>query len=150
MKVYIAGPMTGIPQFNYPAFHGMARDLRKVVIEPGVHIDAFDPTEADPEHVQEWCMASEDGRFPDPALARWPTHGEFVARGVRTIIDGGFDAIVVLPDWGKSRGARTEVMAGLASGCRIVKPEVMYGGRITLWELPTSELIRGLEGEPNE
>lgn len=27
-KVYIAGPMTGLPGFNYPAFHAKAAELR--------------------------------------------------------------------------------------------------------------------------
>lgn len=27
-RVYIAGPMTGLPEFNYPAFNACAADLR--------------------------------------------------------------------------------------------------------------------------
>jgi hypothetical protein len=27
-RVYIAGPMTGLPEFNHPAFHAAARELR--------------------------------------------------------------------------------------------------------------------------
>lgn len=147
MKVYIAGPMSGIPQFNYPAFANMAKDLRKVVTEPGQHVEVFSPAEADAPHVQEFALASPDGQFPDPSFAkRWPTHGAFIGLGVQRIIDGAFDAIVVLPGWDTSRGARCEVMAGLASGAKIVKVEHAYGGRAYMYEMSRGELLRGLEG----
>jgi hypothetical protein len=42
MKVYIAGPMTGLPEWNFPAFHAAAADWRREgweVINPA---EAFD------------------------------------------------------------------------------------------------------------
>lgn len=33
-KVYISGPMTGLPEYNYPAFHEAAHKLREAGYEP--------------------------------------------------------------------------------------------------------------------
>ena len=30
MLLYLAGPMTGRPEYNYPAFHAVARHLRSM------------------------------------------------------------------------------------------------------------------------
>ena len=142
MKVYIAGPMSGYPAFNYPAFAAMAQDLRKEVTGPGEHIEVYSPAEADPPDVQSWAAVSADGVLPEDG----PTHGMFLGRAVQTIIDGHFTAIVVLDRWWKSKGARVEVMAGMVSGARICKVEHNYVGRAILYEVPRSEVLRGLEG----
>ena len=41
-KVYIAGPMTGIPEFNFPAFHAAAKAWREVGWDAINPADAFD------------------------------------------------------------------------------------------------------------
>ena len=34
-RIYLAGPMTGLPEFNYPAFHAEAARLRQL----GYHVE---------------------------------------------------------------------------------------------------------------
>lgn len=105
MRVYLAGPMTGIPAFNIPAFDEAAEYLR------GEGFDVVSPAELDSPEIRAISLAS-----PDGAIATLHSHGQtwadFLARDVKLITDGGFDAIVVLPGWDKSRGARLETFVG--------------------------------------
>lgn len=101
MKVYIAGPMTGLPQNNFPAFDEAARWLREqgyTVVSPA---ELDDPVDRD--------LALKDL----PATKTW---GDFLARDVKLIADTGIDGIVLLPDWFKSRGARLEATVGMLCG----------------------------------
>lgn len=81
-RLYLAGPMSGIPQHNYPLFNRVARMLR----EQG-H-DVFNPAEnkdGDARRSRAYYM-----RLDIPALL-------------------ACDAIVALPDWEGSRGANLEM-----------------------------------------
>lgn len=48
MKIYIAGPMSGIEEFNYPAFHAAAKHLRAAGHE------VINPAEVCPELGMPW------------------------------------------------------------------------------------------------
>jgi hypothetical protein len=124
MRLYIAGPMTGIPQFNYPAFEAMARSLRRA------DYDVVSPAEMDDPATQAAALASHDGA-PGTGSANGETWGDFLARDVKLIADDGIEGIVVLPGWANSRGARLETFVGRA----------LCGIRVYTWE-PTYEQLR--------
>lgn len=99
--VYIAGPMTGIPQFNFPAFDAAADVLR----QRGYTV--VSPAECDDPETRAQALASPDGA-PGSGSANGETWGDFLARDVKLISDH-VDGIVVLPGWRGSRGACLEV-----------------------------------------
>lgn len=79
-RIYIAGPMTGLPEFNYPAFHAEAERLRAL----GYEVE--NPAEN-----------------PDPQCGTWLGYMRMAIRQLMTC-----DAIALLPGWQWSRGARIE------------------------------------------
>jgi hypothetical protein len=123
---YIAGPMTGRPQFNIPAFRTAAAHLRAQGLE------VISPHEQDSVEIQEAAFASMTGDLADLAHCA-DTWGTMLARCVHTIADK-VDGIVFLPTWERSRGARLEAFAGLLCGREFAyfdpsSPEGLY--RIT-------------------
>lgn len=107
MKVYVAGPMTGIPSFNFPAFDAAAAQLRRA------GYDVVSPAEMDDPVTRAAAMASPDGA-PGSGSTNGETWGDFLARDVKLIADGGIDGIMVLDGWENSRGARLETFVGAA------------------------------------
>jgi dATP/dGTP diphosphohydrolase, N-terminal/Domain of unknown function (DUF4406) len=99
MKLYTAGPMTWIPQFNYPAFDQVATVLRRK------GFDVLSPAEMDSDEMRERAMASPDGA--PGAIAGLESWGDMLARDVKIIADEA-DGVVLLPGWEQSKGARLE------------------------------------------
>lgn len=122
MRLYVSGPMTGIPHFNFPAFK-FATDWLRVKGH-----DVWSPAEMD---LQEGIDPSSSGAVQDPRQ-----YAGFLARDIRVIAENEIEGIVVLPGWKKSGGAKTEVAFGLALGLPIF---TLDGG--TLAELPDMVLI---------
>lgn len=114
LKVYLAGPMSGIPQFNYPLFMEVAGNLR------GLGYEVHNPAEMDDPEVQKISMASTDGAFTNGKVGRG-TWGDFLSADVKIVADE-VDAVVLLPGWQKSRGARLEAFVAY----QIKKPVFAY------------------------
>lgn len=109
MRLYLAGPMSGIEQFNFPAFYEAAETLRAAghdIVSPA-EMDADDGIDGE-------AMASEDGDASKLSL----TWAELLARDVMILGDEtetAVDGIVFLPGWISSRGARLEAFTALLS-----------------------------------
>lgn len=110
MKIYIAGPMSGIPQFNIPAFDAAAARLR------AVGYDAVSPAELDDPKTRKAALDSPDGEIKDTLNGE--TWGDFLARDVKLVADS-IDAVALLPGWEDSRGAQLEVFVARLCGLPI-------------------------------
>lgn len=111
---YLGGPMTGIPQFNFPAFDRAAERLRR----HGYTI--ISPAELDNKETRESAMNSPDGA-PGSGAHNGETWGDFLARDVKLIADK-VDGAIFLNDWFKSKGARLEALVCTLKG----KPVFRY------------------------
>lgn len=102
---YLAGKMSGVPQFNFPMFDRVSAELRSY----GMTI--VSPAELDRPEIREAALASPDG-VPNERNTGGETWGDFLARDVKLIADS-VDGIILTPGWLSSRGARLEAFVGL-------------------------------------
>lgn len=109
-KVYLAGPMSGIPQFNFPAFFEAAACLRRHGYE------VVSPAEIDNEEDKGAALRSPDGISVVRTDGVSKTWGDFLSRDVKLLADTGIKGIVFLPNWQKSKGAKLEAFVGLLLG----------------------------------
>ena len=117
---YISGPMTGYPEYNYPAFRAMASRLR---------VDGhacFDPSET-------------FGGKTD-----LPRH-EYMRMDVQALLES--KAVIMLKGWSKSRGALLEHEIALELGLPIEYPS---GESYPINETVLDEAKRIVYGERNE
>lgn len=100
--VYIAGPMRGLPESNYPQFESVARFLRSEgwdvcsPVEIGSAFGTAAELNADPVKLYRAMDAERDT--------------------LRT----SCDAILLLPGWERSRGARAELIIALEKHLEII------------------------------
>ena len=102
---YIAGPMRGIPEYNYPAFMAAAEALRNNGWEPVYNPAELDIEQDDTDYTE---FTIQDQKLHDTARAA----RRFCRRDTRVLhtllfAENG-DAIVMLPGWENSVGATTE------------------------------------------
>lgn len=107
--VYVAGPMNGLPQHNFPAFHTEAGRLRAL----GYRV--LSPAEKAGE--QAAIEAAEHG----PEFRETQTYKDFLKADLRMVLDS--DAIQLLPGWENSRGAQLEVHVARAVGIEVWEPQ---------------------------
>lgn len=124
MRIYTAGPMTGLPQFNFPAFDRAAGQLR------AEGHDVVSPAELDsPEH-RAIALASHTGDPREYTKITGETWGDLLARDVKLIADGGIERIYVLPGWERSKGARLETYIAHLTGIEI---HFLDGGEVPMF-----------------
>ncbi|MBA3583914.1 MAG: DUF4406 domain-containing protein [Gemmatimonadetes bacterium] len=138
MHIYTAGPMTHLPQFNFPAFDAMAANLRAYGHE------VISPAELDNPEDRAAALASPDGSHLDYGNGVKATWGDFLARDVKLLADGGIEAVVVLAGWERSRGARLETfVANALCGLPIYEFRFSHGHQYNvLTEVPYLSLVR--------
>lgn len=116
MRVYIAGPMSGKPLYNFPAFDEAACLWRAA---------GHDVTS--PADITRGLYWERFGRQYDPATdrAEWGdiVTCELFQRDLAAVCT--VDAIVLLDGWKQSRGAKMEISVGLALGKRFYSAATM-------------------------
>lgn len=90
-RIYISGPMTGLPDNNYPAFHAAAKKLR------AMGYDVVNP--------------AENGL---PKDTTWQAHMRADIMAMMTC-----NEVVCLPEWSDSRGAIIEVQLAISVGIKV-------------------------------
>lgn len=92
-RVYLSGPMTGIPQWNFPAFNAEAVRLR------AAGFDVVNPAELNPDTSMTWheCMRAD----------------------IKALCD--CDTLALLPGWEGSQGAHLELHIAHRLGLRVVQ-----------------------------
>lgn len=114
MRCYLAGPMSGIPHFNFPLFNRITAQLR----DEGHEV--FNPAERDNERHGKDISVDNPTGCPQLATKK---HGfslrEALAEDLEYICLQA-DAICMLPGWEKSNGARAEHAVATALGHRVI------------------------------
>jgi hypothetical protein len=112
VKVYLAGPMRGIPEFNFPAFHRAAAELRTL----GHAV--FNPAERDNEkHGTDISRGNASGDESQAAREHGFSLREALGADLAYICEHA-DAIALLPGWERSKGVAAELATARALGLK--------------------------------
>lgn len=110
MRIYLAGPMSNLPFFNFPAFHTAAAKLRAEGHE------VFNPADRDNErHGTDISEGNGEGCPLKAAKEHGFSRRVALAEDLDWICRHA-DAIAFLPGWENSSGARAERATAIALG----------------------------------
>lgn len=112
-KIYLAGPMRYYPEFNFPAFFHYANKLKELGFV------VFNPAERD---------TIQDNFNPKKDLAkplRW-----YMKYDLPAVCES--DAVVVMPGWEHSQGARLEVHTAREVGIPVFDVNAVIGGLVII------------------
>lgn len=123
--VYVAGPMTGIADFNFPAFNAAADRLLNNGYEV---INPADNDNGDPEQARTSGTPWED----------------YMRKDIADLIEA--DAIAVLPGWQNSKGASLEVTVAAALDMPILDAETLLPWEETALQ-EAQRLVHGDRGD---
>lgn len=105
MIIYLAGPMAGYDEHNFPAFNEKAAELRRKG-----HI-VYNPAELEPDEYKRRIAYEEAAAFHNASYRR--------CLGIELEwITANAEAIYHLKGWEHSKGANAEHVAGRAVGCK--------------------------------
>lgn len=108
-RIYITGPMSGYPGFNYDAFDRAEEQLAASGYEP---VSPADPMQRDPDDADR--------------LAQGVSYEDCLAKAVEKLLSA--DAVALLPGGAGSHGARLEVALARRRGMEI-RPLASWLGR---------------------
>jgi len=113
LKVYLAGPMSGYPEFNFPLFHSVTTELRKK------GLDVFNPAGKDVEDYGEDFTKTEGYKTGNNTKQSEEVESfnirDVLAKDMAWICQHA-DAICMLPGWERSKGATAELALAKALG----------------------------------
>lgn len=102
MKIYVAGPMSNLPQLNHPMFDRVTAALRN----QGHTV--FSPAEKDRDWGLDPNLASNFSTLDVHMVLRWD---------LQKIME--CDVLVLLPGWKRSEGTKLEVIVAISTGRQI-------------------------------
>lgn len=111
MRVYLAGPMKGIPELNRPAFRTAADNLR------GLGDVVFNPADSHGDAPIDEATGAAGGR----SRADW-------LKMDLAIVANWAEAVVLIPGWRNSRGAVLEANAAMEFGLEVWEYEPKANG----------------------
>lgn len=130
MNVYVSGPMSGIDEYNHPEFNRISKILR----DSGNFAKVINPADLD------------EGEKP------WKY---YLKRDLKIIIDNDVEALILIPGWHDSKGARAEVYVAsevlgahlymyedLEDGFQLTPYKLKYSMKMTVEAKNTIKLLK--------